>query len=86
MKLTPYVQGLAAGLVLGAAATGLAAMGSYHYTGVVKEVSPTKLDVDKGGEVWDFALDEATKGAGDVKRGDKVTVTYRMIATKIEKR
>jgi hypothetical protein len=86
MKLTRFSQGLAAGLVLGAAVTGYATTRNYQYTGTVKEVSSAKLDVVKGGEVWDFFLDDATKGSSDVKPGDHVTVTYRMLATKVEKK
>jgi hypothetical protein len=86
MKFTRFSQGFAAGLVLGAAVTGFAATHNYQYTGTVKEVSPSKLDVDKGGQVWDFVLDEATKGGHEVREGDHVTVTYRMLATKVEKK
>ena len=37
-----------------------------------------------GDEKWEIARDEATKLLGVVKVGDKVTVYYRMTATKIE--
>jgi hypothetical protein len=86
MKLTRFSQGLAAGIVLGAAVTGFAATHNYQYTGIVKEVSPSKLDVSKGSEVWDFVVDETTKGGHEVREGDHVTVTYRMLATKVEKK
>jgi hypothetical protein len=86
MKFTRFSQGLAAGLVLGAAVTGFAATRNYQYTGTVKGVSPSRLDVEKGSEVWDFVLDEATKGGHEVREGDRVTVTYRMLATKVEKK
>ena len=86
MKLMHHVAGIASGFVLGAAASAFAAPHAYQYTGVVTATSSTKLDVDKGGEVWDFAVDESTRGAHDVKSGDKVTVTYRMLATHVDKK
>jgi hypothetical protein len=85
MKLDRFLPGVAAGIVLGGAVTALAAGRTYQYSGSVKDASKTQLSVDKGGEVWDFVVDESTKGA-DVKAGDKVTVTYRMLATRVEKK
>lgn len=76
--------GCVLGAVLGAGATAWAAAKTYQYTGVVKQASAKELSVDKGGEVWSFALDGETKGDLKVKAGDKVTVTYRMFATRIE--
>jgi hypothetical protein len=40
--------------------------------------------VQKGKENWQIARDAATRSSGEVKKGDKVTVTYRMTATSIE--
>lgn len=80
------VSGTLAGLVLGGAVTAWAAAKTYQYTGSVTEVSDKMLSVDKNGEVWEFALDADSKGSGSIKKGDKVTVTYRMFATRIEKK
>ncbi len=56
----------------------------YQYTGTVTEVDAKAktLSVDKGGEIWQFF----TEGMKDVKvkKGDKVTVSYMMVAKKIE--
>ncbi len=56
----------------------------YQYTGTVTEVDAkaNTLSVDKGGEIWQFS----TEGMKDVKikKGDKVTVSYMMVAKKIE--
>ncbi|HEU5338221.1 MAG TPA: hypothetical protein VFU39_02940, partial [Sulfuricaulis sp.] len=38
----------------------------------------------KGKEKWEMARDASTKVTGDVKKGDKVTVEYKMTATSIE--
>ncbi|APR82174.1 Hypothetical protein A7982_07523 [Minicystis rosea] len=86
MKLDRFLPGLAAGLVAGVAVTALAAPKTYQYTGAATEVNAKQINVDKGGDVWEFAIDGDTKGNLDAKKGDKVTVTYRMYATKIEKK
>ncbi len=85
MRLKGFATGLATGLVLGAAVTAYAAAKTYQYTGIVKEFTAKQMSVDKDGEVWEFAIDSDTKGDKPAK-GDKVTVTYRMFATKIEKK
>jgi hypothetical protein len=56
----------------------------YQFTGTVTEfdAKAKTISVDKGGDIWEFATD----GLKDlkVKKGDKVTVLYTMIAKKIE--
>jgi hypothetical protein len=48
----------------------------------VLDVSANSITVQKGSEKWEIAKD-ASAGA-DVKKGDKVTIMYRMTATSIE--
>lgn len=76
---------LSATALLGAALGWAAAAASYQKTGVVKEVSGDSftLDLAKEGE-WRFYTDAATAGKDALKAGDKVTVTYKQVATKIE--
>ncbi|MBI5612420.1 MAG: hypothetical protein HY942_05065 [Gammaproteobacteria bacterium] len=57
---------------------------AYQVTGPVVEVTDTKIVVDKDGEKHEMAVTKDTKGAGKVKKGDKVTVQYKMTATSIE--
>jgi hypothetical protein len=57
---------------------------AYQVTGPVEEVTDTKIVVKKGKENWELARDAGTKVTGDVKKGDKVTVEYKMTATSIE--
>jgi hypothetical protein len=56
----------------------------YQFTGTVTEIDAKAktISVDKGGDVWEFATD----GLKDLKlkKGDKVTVHYTMIAKKVE--
>ena len=66
------------------AAPALAADKSYQVTGPVVETSADSITVQKGKENWQIAKDAGTKVTGDPKKGDKVTVYYKMTATEIE--
>jgi RNase P/RNase MRP subunit p29 len=57
---------------------------AYQVTGPVLEVTDSTIVVEKDKEKWEIARDKSTKVSGDVKKGDKVTVQYRMTATSIE--
>jgi hypothetical protein len=69
---------------LGAALGWAAAAATYQKTGVVKEVAADSFTLDLGKEEWRFYTDGGTTGKEAVKAGDKVTVTYKQVATKIE--
>lgn len=62
----------------------VAAAKQYQFTGTVTEIDAKgkTINVDKGGDIWEFS----TEGQKDLKlkKGDKVTVFYQMIAKKIE--
>jgi len=73
----------AAALFLWAAPT-LAADKTYQVTGPVLDVGADSITVKKDTESWQIARDAGTKVTGDPKKGDKVTVYYRMTATEIE--
>ena len=53
-------------------------------TGSVLEVTDTQIVVKKGKGKWEIARDANTAVDGDLKKGVKVTVEYRMTATSIE--
>jgi ribosome maturation factor RimP len=57
---------------------------AYQVTGPVVEVTDTKIVVDKDGEKHEMAVTKDTKGTGKIKKGDKVTVQFKMTATSIE--
>src|SRR5438477_11867906 len=57
---------------------------SYQVTGTILEVTPTMVVVEKGGDRWEIDLDPQVKGRGDLKVGDKITITYVMSATKLD--
>lgn len=62
----------------------LAATKTYQVTGPVLEMSETSVTVQKGKEKWEIARDASTETKGELKKGDKVTVEYRMMAASIE--
>jgi hypothetical protein len=85
MKTTAFSLLAAASLALGSVSFAAGAK-DYQVTGPVMEVSPTMIAVQKGSERWEVQLPANTKGAAEVKVGDKVTVHYTMSATDVEKK
>ena len=77
---------LALALVLAAlAAPALAAQPkTYQVTGPVLEVTADTIVVQKGSEKWEIGRGPDTKVTGELKKGEKVTVEYRMTAASIE--
>src|SRR3954467_7503351 len=60
---------------------------TYQVTGPILDVNDTTIVVEKEqgkNERWEIARDSSTKADGELKKGDKVTITYVMNATKIE--
>ena len=57
---------------------------SYQVTGPVLEVTNDMVAVQKGSDRWEIALGPDTKVTGDLKVGSKVTIEYRMTATKVD--
>ena len=82
MKRRALSFALAALLFAGPALAGTAK--TYQVTGPVVDVSADTITVQKGKDNWEIAKDASTKTSGTVKKGDKVTVMYRMTATSIE--
>jgi hypothetical protein len=60
------------------------AVKTYQVTGPVLEVTSDMVAVQKGKERWEIARSPDTKVTGDLKVGSKVTVEYRMTATKVD--
>ena len=56
----------------------------FQVTGDVKEKTDTSITVMKGKERFQIAIDKDTKGAADIKVGDKVTLMYTMTVTSCE--
>src|SRR5690349_24747698 len=72
----------AAALFFGAVS--LAQAKDYQVTGPVVDVKDDAIIVKKGNENWEIARDKETKTSGEVKKGDRVMIKYKMTATSIE--
>lgn len=62
----------------------LAIAKDYQVTGPVVDVKDDVIVVKKGNENWEIARDKNTKTTGDIKKGDRVMIKYKMTATSIE--
>jgi hypothetical protein len=60
------------------------AASAYQVTGPVLEVTNDTIVVEKNKEKWEIQRDKDTKVAGELKKGSRVTVQYKMIATSID--
>jgi hypothetical protein len=56
----------------------------YQVTGPVTDLSDDVITVEKGKEKWEIARNRDTKVDGDLKKGSRVTVHYKMTATTVE--
>jgi hypothetical protein len=65
-------------------AASLALAKDYQVTGPVVDVKDDVIIVKKGSDNWEIARDKDTKATGEIKKGDKVMIKYKMIATSIE--
>jgi hypothetical protein len=61
-----------------------AAKSDYQVTGPVLQLTDDMIVVQKGKDRWEIARGPETKVTGDLKVGAKVTVYYKMDATKVE--
>ena len=83
MKIKKLFSWLAAAsLALNATAFAAGAK-TYQVTGPVLEVTDTMIAVQKGKDRWEINRDSNTKVSGDLKVGEKVTVTYTMSASDV---
>lgn len=78
-----YVVALLGVLALSAVIAAAASVNKYQVTGPVLELSADAISVKKGKDVWELGRDANTKVNGDLKKGKKVEIKYRMIATEI---
>jgi hypothetical protein len=84
MKIKSLLSLLAAASLALSSATFAAGGKTYQVTGPVLEVTDTMIAVQKGKDRWEINRDANTKVTGDLKVGEKVTVTYTMTATDVE--
>jgi RNase P/RNase MRP subunit p29 len=76
---------LALVLALALAAPAFAAQPkTYQVTGPIIELTADTITVQKGSEKWEIARTADTKVTGELKKGEKVTIEYRMTAATVE--
>ena len=56
----------------------------YQVTGPVLDVTDDVITVEKGKEKWEIGRNKDTKINGELKKGSKVTIQYKMTATSVE--
>ena len=56
----------------------------YQVTGPILDVTDDVITVEKGKEKWEIGRDKNTKVSGDLKKGSRVTVHYKMTATSVD--
>ncbi len=86
MKMKSALSLLAAASLALSSAAFAAGAKTYQVTGPVLEVTDSMIVIEKGAkkERWEINRDANTKVTGDLKVGEKVTVTYTMTATEAE--
>jgi hypothetical protein len=58
---------------------------TYQVTGPVLEFDGDHITVQKGNDKWELAFEKDTKvTGGEIKKGAKVTIVYKMTATAVE--
>ncbi len=78
------IASLIAMVLLPAAVAFAAGPRDYQVTGPVLEVTNDIITVEKGKEKWEIARTKDTKVSGDLKKGSRVTIHYRMTATTVD--
>ena len=56
----------------------------YQVTGPVLDVTDDVITVQKGSEKWEIGRNKDTKINGDLKKGARVTIQYKMTASSVD--
>jgi hypothetical protein len=56
----------------------------YQVTGPVLDVTDDVITVEKGKDKWEIGRNKDTKINGDLKKGSKVTIQYKMTASSVD--
>jgi hypothetical protein len=81
MKL--FVNSIALSFFLASAALA-AGPKDYQVTGPVLDVTDDVITVEKGKDKWEIGRNKDTKINGDLKKGSRVTIQYKMTATSVD--
>jgi hypothetical protein len=78
------ILGLIATILLLASAALAAGPKDYQVTGPVLDVTDDVITVQKGSDKWEIGRNKETKINGDLKKGSRVTIQYKMNATSVD--
>jgi hypothetical protein len=78
------VLSLLAAVLLLASVAMAAGPKDYQVTGPVLDVTDDVITVEKGKDKWEIGRNKDTKINGDLKKGSKVTIQYKMNATSVD--
>ncbi len=81
--MNKVISGLTLSTVL-IASSAFAATRSYQVTGPVLESNDKVIVIQKGNDRWELERTPGTKISGNLKTGEKVTISYSMVASDIE--
>lgn len=82
--MTKRIVSMFAAVLLPAAMAIAAGPKDYQVTGPVLDVTNDIITVEKDKEKWEIGRNKDTKITGDLKKGSRVTVQYRMTASSVE--
>ncbi|MDQ3214572.1 MAG: hypothetical protein M3P99_00605 [Pseudomonadota bacterium] len=86
MKTNRFSLAVLATLALGSVALA-GPTKTYQVTGPILEMNDTVIVIEKTqgkNERWEIARDASTKASGEMKVGNKATITYTMTATEVD--
>jgi hypothetical protein len=82
--MTKCILSIFAALLLIASVAMAAGPKDYQVTGPVLDVTDDVITVEKGKDKWEIGRNKDTKINGDLKKGSRVTIQYKMNATSVD--
>jgi hypothetical protein len=79
-----HIMTLFAGVFLLTSVAIAAGPKDYQVTGPVLDVTDDVITVEKGKDKWEIGRNKDTKINGELKKGSKVTIYYKMNASSVE--
>ena len=82
--MVKHILSMFAAVLLLASVAMAAGPKDYQVTGPVLDVSDDIITVQKGSDKWEIGRNKDTKINGDLKKGSKVTIQYKMTASSVD--
>lgn len=79
-----HILSVLAAVLLLASVAMAAGSKDYQVTGPVLDVTDDVITVEKGKDKWEIGRNKDTKINGDLKKGSRVTIQYKMNATSVD--